>query len=167
MYRCVGELTRSVERTLEGSAMSDKDETKTPEEPRDPAAAREAALEGRTVLVVDDEEIARSVNRWMLEKAGCQVLSTRDGKAAVQLLRGAPQAVDAVVLDLTMPRMDGIETLRELRSIRGEIPVLLSSGRSRAELAPELAGSRSVGFLQKPYEASRLIEELQRLLPDA
>jgi two-component system cell cycle sensor histidine kinase/response regulator CckA len=69
-----------------------------------------------------------------------------------------------VVLDLTMPHMNGDETLREIHRTKPDVPVILSSGYSETQAASRLKGVTIVGFLQKPYRPSELLTILRKVL---
>jgi CheY-like chemotaxis protein len=83
----------------------------------DSAQPSAPALNG-TVLVVDDEAPVRRTVSRVLEVLGCQVLLAEDGTVAVEKVRNYPGGIDLVILDLTMPILDGVETLHELRRMR-------------------------------------------------
>jgi len=116
----------------------------------DSAQPSAPALNG-TVLVVDDEApVRRTVNR-VLEVLGCQVLLAEDGTVAVEKVRNYPGAIDLVILDLTMPILDGVETLHELRRMRPDLPVILMSGFAETHALARFGEHRLSGFLQKPF----------------
>ena len=99
-----------------------------------PEAAGQKNLRGSgTVLVVDDEEVVRNTARAMLERYGYSVLLAHDGQEAVDLYRAAPDRIAVVLLDLTMPVMGGAEAFRQLRLIRPNVRVILSSGYNEVE----------------------------------
>ena len=79
------------------------------------------------VLLVDDERVARTVATRMLERLGFEVDATADGEEALEVFSRAPARYVGVLLDLTMPRMDGDACLREIRRIRPDVPVVLSA----------------------------------------
>ena len=110
------------------------------------------------VLVVDDEETVRSIACQVLERSGCRTLSAGDGQQGVELFRQRPDDIDLVVLDLTMPIMDGEEAFRIIRSIRTSVPIILTSGYNRQDTTTRFAGRTIAGFLQKPWTATELIE---------
>jgi CheY-like chemotaxis protein len=121
------------------------------------------------VLLVDDEEMVRSVGELMLTRLGFPVVTAPDGHAAVELVREnlADPAADrfvCVLLDLTMPRMDGEETCRALARLRPDLPVVLSSGYSEQEVLRRFEGLRLAGFAQKPYVLQTLRETMRRAL---
>jgi two-component system cell cycle sensor histidine kinase/response regulator CckA len=113
-----------------------------------------------TVLLVDDEETVRDVGTRMLEEAGLTVVTAADGPEAVEVYAGRADEIGCVVLDLTMPRMSGEETLRQLRRIRSDVRVVLSSGHSEQEVIGRFEGRGIVGFVQKPYLVSRLVSQV-------
>ncbi len=109
-----------------------------------------------TVLVVDDEETIRKVALTALNHYGYDVLLAENGLQAVQIMEAAPDAIDMVLLDMTMPVMSGEEALLRMRTMRPDIPIILTSGFSESEAERKFAGRALSGFLQKPYAASKL-----------
>ena len=116
------------------------------------------------LLVVDDDANVRETAAQLLDLAGFEVASAEDGHDAVALVRRAPAAFDAVLLDLTMPRMGGREALQELHSVRSDLPVVLMSGYSEAEAVENLGGPTPAGFLQKPFRYHDLVEAMRGVL---
>ena len=114
------------------------------------------------VLVVDDEGPVRRICRRLLEKSGHRVLEAGDGEEALQKLAEDP-AIELVVLDLTMPRKDGVQTLMELRQSRPHLPVILSSGYCEQSIEPSVA-SLVQGFLKKPFSREELLAHLEGAL---
>ena len=106
-----------------------------------------------TVLVVEDEDGVREVVVRMLERLGFDVIAAEDGVAALDLLERHNGSLSAVLLDLSMPRMGGQETLYHLRERRPDLPVVLMSGYTEQEVASKLldGSTGAVGFLQKPF----------------
>lgn len=117
-----------------------------------------------TILLVDDEELVRVMGIRMLERIGFEVIAATDGREAVEIYRERQQQIALVLLDLTMPDLDGEETFRELRRINPHACVVMSSGYTESEIAPRFAGKRLSGFLQKPYTLDALTESLRRAL---
>ena len=91
-----------------------------------------------TVLLVDDEESVRNLGNRMLERLGFKVLIAVDGQQALETFRELHNEIVLVILDLTMPYMDGEETFRELRRIDQKVRVIMSSGYTESEIAPPL-----------------------------
>jgi len=117
-----------------------------------------------TVLVVDDEESVCAVARQMLEYYGFRVLTAGDGQEALRVFRLHGREIVCVVLDLTMPHMDGEVTFRELRRIDPEVRVLLSSGYNQQDVTQRFVGKGLAGFIQKPYKGSRLVQRIRAIL---
>ena len=117
-----------------------------------------------TVLLVDDEEAVRTVGARMLEWSGFQVLTAGDGDEALAAYRQHADAIVCVLLDLTMPGLSGEETFAELRRVRGDVRVVLSSGYDADEVAGRFEGRGPDGFIQKPYTMEALRETLRRAL---
>jgi signal transduction histidine kinase len=116
-----------------------------------------------TILVADDELVVRRTAKVGLEKSGYTVLLAENGLEAVKLFARESSRIAAVVLDVTMPVMDGREALTRLREIRSDIPVIASSGYSEAT-ARQQFGDDIAGFLQKPYTVARLNEVVRQVL---
>ena len=114
-----------------------------------------------TILVIDDEEIVRRAAKSALEHYGYTVMVAQNGKEGLELLAKLDYAVALVMLDITMPVMSGEETLDQLRALRPDLPVILSSGYDEVEATRTLTGRGLAGFIQKPYSASRLAEQIK------
>jgi CheY-like chemotaxis protein len=114
--------------------------------------------------VVDDEAPVREVAGRLLEAAGFRALRARDGVEAIEWFRSHAVEVRLVLLDLTMPRLDGEQTLRQLRQIRPDVPVVLMSGFSEAELLGRFAEMAPSGFVQKPFRSEELLAAVRRAL---
>ncbi len=109
-----------------------------------------------TILVIDDEEVVRSTAIGTLRRLGYNVITAPDGASGVELLRANSQSIRLVLLDLSMPGLSGKETMREIRKIRPDVPVVLSSGYSEADALPHFEDQQLAGFLQKPYTGRAL-----------
>ncbi len=123
-----------------------------------------ATDEGGTVLVVDDEPAVRGMVSSALEILGFQVLNADDGQQAVDVFRRHAGEIDLVLMDMTMPRMDGREAFLKIRDLRADARVILSSGYSQQDALRDLEGERPLGFLQKPYDLSALASEVRSAL---
>ncbi|MDB5309414.1 MAG: integral rane sensor hybrid histidine kinase [Gemmataceae bacterium] len=117
-----------------------------------------------TVLVVDDEDRVRDIATRILKHAGLTVLVAKDGQEGVRVFREYLQGIDAVVLDLTMPRMGGLEAARALRGVRPDLPVVLMSGFSVEEVTLQSAGLSITGFVQKPFTIPDLLAAVRHAL---
>jgi CheY-like chemotaxis protein len=117
-----------------------------------------------TILVVDDEDGVRSVARLALERQGFKVLVAKDGIEGIEIYRLCQDEIAVVLLDMMMPRLNGDEVFRELRAIREDVRVILSSGYNEQEATTRFAGSQLAGFIQKPYRLVDLVELVNRVL---
>lgn len=115
-----------------------------------------------TVLLVDDEETVRAIGSEMLRELGFEVVTANDGRDAVELYKQRND-ISLVILDLTMPHMDGEQCFRELRQLEPRVKVILSSGFSEFEVSQKFAGKGLAGFVQKPYKLSVLREALKNV----
>jgi PAS domain S-box-containing protein len=116
----------------------------------------------RAVLIIDDESALREAVRDMLGVEGIRSLDAPDGPAGLEILRRSRDEIGLVLLDLSMARMSGEETFREICAVAPEIPVLLCSGYAEAEATRYFEGPQLVGFVQKPYTLARLVEAVRR-----
>jgi len=131
----------------------------------DAAGAGDAGWKGRgKALLVDDEQTVRVVGKSMLQRLGFEVVCASDGAEAVAIFRERPDDFACVILDLTMPHMDGEEAFRELRRLRPDVRVLLSSGYNEQEVTQRFAGKGLAGFIQKPYQVDTLAQALRKML---
>ena len=117
-----------------------------------------------TVLLVDDEEAIRTLGGAMLDLLGFTVLTAADGREALSVYAEHRDEIALVLLDLTMPHMDGEETFQELRALDAGVRVILSSGYAQADVIARFAGKGLVGFVHKPYSLAELTEQLRAAL---
>jgi PAS domain S-box-containing protein len=117
-----------------------------------------------TVLVIDDEPFVRTTAKATLERYGYNVITAMDGREGVELLRKHQAAIRVVLLDLTMPVMNGEEALRIIRTINPTIPVVLSSGFNEVEAIRRFTGKGLAGFIQKPYTAAALATKVKHVI---
>ncbi len=116
------------------------------------------------ILLIDDERSVRSTASLMLEELGYEVLVAGSGREGLERLAADSARVCLVLLDLTMPDMDGHETLSEIRRAGHTVPVLLISGYHRGDVAPLLRQRGVVGFLQKPLQLEQLARSVWNAL---
>jgi two-component system, cell cycle sensor histidine kinase and response regulator CckA len=118
--------------------------------------APNAAPQARSILLIDDEPAVRLVTGRMLSELGHQVVTADSGRRALELLQQRPDAIDLVVLDLTMPEQSGEETLDQLRVVGNTIPVVITSGFQADDATTLLQLPNVVGFLDKPHTMTSL-----------
>ncbi len=117
------------------------------------------------ILLADDEEMILDVGRKMLEILGFTVHTAMDGQEAVDKVCGNGIDFCAVVLDISMPEMDGIEAMKAIKKSNSTLPILLSSGYSEDDFTfKEGEGNKPDGFLSKPFELSDMRRHLEKIL---
>jgi PAS domain S-box-containing protein len=117
-----------------------------------------------TVLVVDDEEIIRTVLADMLREMGFRVLTAEDGQEGVEIYRESWRDIDAVIMDLIMPRLGGKGAFRAMREINPSVRVILSTGFSRDRTIEEALSEGVVAFVQKPFRIEELSDAIYQAL---
>jgi PAS domain S-box-containing protein len=116
------------------------------------------------VLVVDDEETVRTVAARMLEVFGFTPVLATDGAEGVEKFEAARGEFAAVLMDLTMPHLDGEEAFRRLRQISPTVRVVLMSGFNEQEAINRFTGKGLAGFIQKPFKPEQLRAKLQQVI---
>lgn len=129
--------------------------------------AEERMTEGNeTILVVDDEALVRDVASRMLKRLGYRVLTAADGRSAIDLYGERVGDIDAVILDLSMPGMDGEQCLKRLVEIDPGVRVLISSGHNLDDLDDGVSQT-ICGVIQKPYRIRELAGRVRGVLDGA
>jgi len=117
-----------------------------------------------TVLVLDDEPNVRATVGLLLELHGFEWEAVASGEAGIEKVRQAPDRYRAIMLDCTMPGLDGSQTLAALRVLRPELPVVMCSGYSQQDLSHLLSTDEHTVFLGKPFRRQDLVHALQQVL---
>lgn len=118
----------------------------------------------QTILVVDDEEMALGLVKRLLCGEGFNVITAQSGFEALDILRRRSHGCDLVLLDLTMPFMDGEETFNRLREIREDVPVVLCTGFIEQERLERMLRAGLCGFLRKPIAPDELVGYVRSIL---
>jgi CheY-like chemotaxis protein len=113
---------------------------------------------GRTILIVDDNDLVRRAMEMTLQGFGHRVLAVPDGAAALEILSGS-EGVDVLITDYAMEGINGVELIHEAHSLRPHLPVMLITGY--ADLTEDMD---DVVLLHKPFQAADLLSKLQKLL---
>jgi len=116
------------------------------------------------VLVVEDEDAVRMLAAQMLSSIGFEVLEAADGQAAVEVYAREAGRIRLVLLDLMMPRLDGAQTLQEMRRIRPDVCAIVMSGYNEQEMSQRFGDAPPAGFLQKPFVREQLFSLVSRVL---
>ncbi len=125
----------------------------------------ESIVRGRgLILVVDDEETIIRVASGMLGQFGYQVLTAKNAAEAIEIYRSEHPRIDAVILDLSMPGMSGLEAYDRMKQINPSIRALLTSGFMEDEHVTSSREKGIRGFVQKPYSAEELSRKIKEIL---
>ena len=115
----------------------------------------------RLILTADDNQQIRMLVKAALRSLGHELMEAVDGEQALEL--AIQRTPDLILLDVTMPKLDGIATFRELVRMREDVRAILSSGYARDEIMTPLQSLGLFGFLQKPYTLHDLVAAIQDL----
>lgn len=133
-------------------------------QPLPEAAPASPSVGSGTILLVDDEESILTLGREVLEELGYSVLAAENGIVALELFKEHKEEIECVILDMTMPILDGEQTLRELRLIDQGVRVILSSGFNEQDIIRKFVGTRPAGFIKKPYKLLDLSRILRKVI---
>lgn len=128
------------------------------------AISQSSQSENRTVLLVDDEQMVLEVGKAILQRLGHEVVTAESGEEALKKFDHNQDAIGCVVLDLTMPGMDGKETFGKLRDLAPGLPIIISSGLSVEQVSAQFGDKPSTAFIQKPYQIADLSSTIQTIL---
>jgi len=134
-----------------------------------PAAAKPAEhaadkAYGNTILVADDNEAVRDLCLAFIERQGLKTMGAADGAEALRLFKENMDSISLVILNMRMPKMDGLQVFTEIRKLRGDVPVLVSSGSSEAKIMMSFHEEKPDGFIQKPFLMKELLGRINQLL---
>lgn len=116
-----------------------------------------------TILLVDDEPVILNVARDLLQALGYKMLTAQDGETALDIYEKSMNEIDLVILDMVMPEMGGGEIFDELKKIKPDVKVLLSSGYSINGQASKIISRGCVGFIQKPFTIHDIASQLRKI----
>ena len=123
--------------------------------------AAQTPAPGGTILIVDDDDGVRTVSTLSLERAGFRVVTARDGEEGMGLMERWGGEFDAVLLDMTMPRLSGAETCHLIKQLRPDLPIVLTSGYTEPDTDTRPDIRDVAGFLQKPFTPASLVTMIQ------
>ncbi len=120
-------------------------------------------LTGRTILVIDDEDYILDIVGLMLEEIGCRTMQAANATQGLKLYAEKCDQISMIILDMTMPEMDGLSCARKLLEINPDAVIVISSGYTKEQLAERVDGMNIAGFLQKPYSQEELYAIVKKL----
>ncbi|QDU51028.1 Blue-light-activated protein [Gimesia panareensis] len=116
------------------------------------------------VLVIDDDQAVCNVVTNVLKRFGFSVLLANSGSQGIEVFERNRDSISVVLLDMTMPGMSGVETLRQLQDKQINVPVILTSGLSENDISDQMDSSEIVHFLKKPYKPQKLVNIVSKAL---
>ena len=119
------------------------------------------------ILIVDDEELIATMLAEHLQNLGCHTFKASDGEEALALLKQHGDELDAAVLDLNMPVMDGTSTYEKMIALKPELKVLVASGYTLKGSAEEILARGAQGFIQKPYSLNNIVSKIRQMLAES
>ncbi|BBO77346.1 hypothetical protein DSCW_47630 [Desulfosarcina widdelii] len=128
------------------------------------ASSQSQQTDSQTVLLVDDEQMVLEVGKAILQRLGHEVVTAESGEEALEKFDHHQDAIGCVVLDLTMPGMDGKETFSRLRDLAPGLPIIISSGLSAEQVSAQFEDGPTTAFIQKPYQVAELSSTIQSIL---
>jgi len=169
LYDSVDRAAKVTAQFVEHAGGSDKKVLFHPElasfaKPKKAVPSTPVVQKRRSLLIVDDEPMALVLAKRVLTEAGFDVVTAQSGFECLDLFRKRPHHFDLILLDLTMPFMDGEETFGRLRSIRPDVVVLLSTGFIAQERLDRMVRAGMAGFLRKPHRPDELVTNIQAVL---
>ena len=118
------------------------------------------------ILVIEDEEVIRLIYRNHIESFGYSVICAENGKIGLDLFRKHQQQIKIIIIDMIMPVLNGLDTLRLIRDISPLIPVIISSGFIKHEIRKELQILGVHNILSKPFQKEELLKTLKKIIND-
>ncbi len=133
------------------------------------ASGRAGAARPRRILVVDDEPAARVLAFRVFSEAGFEVATVQSGFECLEQFRKRPHWFDLILLDLSMPFMDGEETFKRLRALNPNVVVLLSTGflSQAQDRIDRMQAAGLAGFIRKPHRPDELLARVQVILDNS
>lgn len=121
-------------------------------------------MRNKTILFVDDSISIRTLVKMILEEAGYNVLMSEDGQDAMSFFDG--QTIDLVITDLHMPRMNGIELIKEVRKIKAYhfVPILFLTTETKPELKLEAKAAGATGWITKPFDKDKFLQVIKKVI---
>ncbi|HPX91603.1 MAG TPA: response regulator, partial [Spirochaetota bacterium] len=134
-----------------------------PEKTKQEEILQEEISEGGTILIADDEDLIRNTLERILKSLSYSVITASEGSEAIEIIRQNANRIDAVFLDLIMPKMSGAEVLQKIREIDKQLPVIIISGFSTLSSFDEAINMGANAFLQKPFKKEDVIKTLTKI----
>ena len=115
-----------------------------------------------TILLVDDEEFILDIGKGLLELLEYEVITAQSGHTAIEIYKRMPEKISLIILDMSMPEIDGGVAFEEFKKIDPQVKVIISTGYNIEDRVYEIVEKGAVGFIQKPYSIEKLSEVIRR-----
>lgn len=112
----------------------------------------------KTIFVVDDDEMIREIAQDMLNHMGYKVILAKDGQEAIEIFKQRGNEIDMIMVDLIMPKMNGLVCYHKLKEINQNIPIIIASGLGELSKKQSILDMGAAGYLEKPYSIKTLSE---------
>ncbi|GMT46020.1 MAG: response regulator [bacterium] len=121
-------------------------------------------MRNKTILFVDDSASIRALVKMILEEDGYNVLMSEDGQDAMKFFDG--RIIDLVITDLHMPRLNGIELIKEVRKIEDYrfVPILFLTTETKPELKQEAKAAGATGWITKPFDKNKFLQVIKKVM---
>ncbi|MBR9986448.1 MAG: response regulator [Desulfosarcina sp.] len=126
--------------------------------------APDNSINGHTVLLVDDEKMVLEVGKAILQRLGNTVITAASGEEALDRFVRHRKSIGCVVLDLTMPGMNGLATFKRLRKLSPNLPIIIASGLAIDQVTSQFGDMQPSSVIQKPYQVADLSAKIQGIL---
>jgi CheY-like chemotaxis protein len=126
--------------------------------------AHSNSMRGCKVLLVDDEKMVLEVGKAILQRLGHEVITAESGEEALHQFGQHMNSIGCVVLDLTMPGMDGKTAFKQFRTLNAELPIIIASGLSVDEVIGQFGDMPPTSVIQKPYQIADLSTKIEGIL---
>nr|HPM78773.1 response regulator [bacterium] len=136
----------------------------TAEQDTQKAAKEDMPGGAETILLVDDESIVRNLGKTILTRKGYTILVAENGEEALHLFQEKKDAIDLIILDITMPKMSGLEVLQRIQTMAPGFPVLMSSGYVEQGQIEQMLEMGARGFIGKPYSIMEMTRTVRQTL---
>ncbi len=127
-------------------------------------ARKKRLVAGATLLLVEDEEMLLQPVKGLLEEEGYEVLVARDGREAVEVFQDRASEISAVIIDLGLPKLNGLDALIQIKQIRPDVRCIVASGTLDSRRREEVQKAGASAALRKPYDADQMLNTIESVL---
>ena len=132
--------------------------------PQYPTDLEEHSLDGKTVMLAEDEDRLRTIVTMMLEELGAEAITVADGESAIEEYRRRPEEIDVVLLDVRMTGLNGVTTFRRILELDSNAKVVLSSGVLPEDSLIQEIMTNGGSFIEKPFNLAQLSAAITKIL---